>query len=125
MDTYDIKNGTDSMRTTLKLMLSTSLLTSFLPLMCCLVPAFLSFGAGLGVLAGNFEWLHPAQSYLSTFSVVVLGIAHYKNFKGSRKCNKGKPCENTVGKCSINSWSLWTVTSLVLIFIVLNYLYEF
>ena len=113
------------MNSILKLVLGTSLVAAVLPLMCCLAPTLLSVVAGLGFLGGNFEWVHPWQPYLTTFSVGALGFAHFKNIKKERKCADGGSCRNDRKKHHINSWTLWTVTFLVLIITIVNYVYEF
>lgn len=112
------------MKAILKMILGTSLVAAILPLMCCLAPTLLSIVAGLGFLGGSFEWVHPIQPYLTTFSVGALGFAHFKNGKNSKKCDGGS-CQNTGTKHHINSWMLWTVTFLVLIITIVNYGYKF
>ena len=119
-----VQNRIGLMNSFLKMVLGTSLVAAILPLMCCLAPALLSFVAGLGFLCGNFEWVHPVQPYLTTFSVGALGFAHYKNSKHSKKCD-GDSCQNDRKKHHINSWALWTVTFLVLLITIVNYVYEF
>lgn len=119
------QNRIGLMKSILKMVLGTSLVAAILPLMCCLAPALLSFVAGLGFLGGNFEWVHPVQPYLTTFSVGALGFAHFKNLKNERKCEAGSSCGNKGTKHHINSWTLWTVTFLVLLITMINYGYEF
>ncbi len=120
-----VQNRIGLMNSILKMVLGTSLVTAILPLMCCLAPTLLSVVAGLGFLGGNFEWVHPLQPYLTTFSVGALGFAHFKNIKNERKCGKGGSCRNDGKKQHINSWTLWTVTFLVLIITIVNYGYEY
>ncbi|MBC6999597.1 mercuric transporter MerT family protein [Cytophaga sp. FL35] len=112
------------MKAIVKMVLGTSLVAATLPLMCCLAPTLLSVVAGLGFLGGNFDWVHPVQPYLTTFSVGALGFAHFKNGKNSKKCD-GDSCQNEMAKHHINSWTLWIVTSLVIIITITNYWYEF
>ena len=118
------QNRIDFMKTISKMVLGSSLVAALLPLMCCFLPALLSVGAGLGFLGGSFEWVHPAQPFLTTFSVGALGFAHFKNFKSSKKCSGGESCQNDKSKRTINTWFMWTFTLLILALMILNYWYE-
>lgn len=113
------------MQTIIKMLMGTSLVAAILPLMCCFGPALLSLMAGLGFVSGSLEWLHPAQPYFNALSATTLGVAHYKNFKGSKKTCAGKSCQNSGVKLNVNSWFLWSITLLVLALMITNFWYEF
>ncbi len=125
MGDHTVQNRIGLMKVILKMVLGTSLVAALLPVMCCLAPTLLSIVAGLGFLGGNFEWVHPVQPYLTTISAGTLGFAHFKNIKNERKCGNAGPCQNHGQKHLINSWTLWTVTFLVLILTIVNYGYEY
>ena len=118
------QNRIDFMKTISKMVLGSSLVAALLPLMCCFLPALLSVGAGFGFLGSTFEWVHPAQPFLTTFSAGALGFAHLRNFQNSRKCSGEETCQNDKRKRIINTWFLWTFTLLILALMILNYWYE-
>lgn len=113
------------MKSFVKMLLGSSLLAAVLPLMCCFIPALLSVVAGLGFISRGFQWVHPAELYLTLFSVGSLGVAHYKNFEGSKRLCRRKSCQDGKINRGINSWSLWIITSLVLISMIVNFWHEF
>ena len=111
MGDHTVQNRIGLMKVILKMVLGTSLVAALLPVMCCLAPTLL--------------WVHPVQPYLTTISAGTLGFAHFKNIKNERKCGNAGPCQNHGQKHHINSWTLWTVTFLVLILTIVNYGYEY
>ncbi|NOY95510.1 MAG: mercuric transport protein MerTP [Chlorobi bacterium] len=48
--------------------------------LCCITPILAILG-GLGGVASAFSWLEPFRPYLIALTIIVLGIAWYKNLK--------------------------------------------